>query len=498
MLRARASISQANLPPTSRAVSTVIDLTGITCCTHTGEWRHYRGVKAAWVLLGIAACRWDGQLAEGYQCGAGDRCPSGMMCVDGFCVSGSPDEDAGLDAEPIDAEPSPDADPSTVRCGGLANMRDDFEDPALDPHWWTFSDVGASTLESGGHLAVQLTAGTGSPYAGYTSAYRYDFTGSQIVAEVSQLGGEVTILEVRAYTGERAQLVGYGVSSELTAAVYNTADAGERVTIPYVAADHRYWRLREHLGDLLWEFSGDGDTWTELHSEPAPFAMEHVRGVVSAGEQVAAASEARFEVINPDAPAAGLCGVSTVVDAFGDTVMEPLWDHWEPTGTGACQLNETGGAVQMDWPGGVDSSWCGFTSQHLFALDAGGIYVDAMGVAGAPSFVSFLQVVDPWDDETRLEILRETTTISFRQRIDAVDVNVQDLTYDATAHRYWKIARSGTDAVFQTSPDASTWTTRYTTALMFDVDEVELVLGAGHYNDPGTAVTSYFRGINTP
>lgn len=441
--------------------------------------------------LGLAACRFDAELVEGYRCGDGDRCASGLMCVDGFCVSDAPD--AG---NAPDAAVEPDADPANLRCGTIALLRDDFADTVRAPQWDFFEDTGATIAETGGHLAVQFTAGTGSPYAGYTSSYRYDLTGSAFVAEVSQIaGGDTnTILEVRNYTGARAQVV--GEAGELVAGVYGVATSGTLNAIPYDATAQRFWRIRESMGVMYWEYSADGTAWEELHSQSSPFPIEHVRGIVSAGEQIATPTEARFEAVNPDEAPAGYCPASTLVDDFAATPLEPLWDFWMDAN---CTLTETGGVVQMTFATGVGSTWCGIASRHILELTDAGIYVDAMGVGDATRFVNYFQVITPYDFESRAEINREGGSIGFVQRIDGIDVNRLDETYNATNDRYWKIARSGTTILFQTSPDATTWTTRFSPAALFDLTQVAIVIGNGHYDPgPGTPVTSLFRGVNTP
>jgi len=444
------------------------------------------GASRAWLItatLGVAACKFDAALVEGYQCGVDDRCPSGLMCVEDLCVSGVADVDAG---------PDPDATPAAVGCGGLGLLRDEFADATRGPQWDFFEDPGATIAETGGHLAITVAANAGGPYAGYISSYRYDLTSSSITTEVTAIAGRNTILEIRNSVGERAQLAA-GVD-DLEAAVYGGPAEGTRTTIPYDAVAQRWWRFREADGTLYWEYSANGSSWTALHSEASPIDVTHVRGIVSAGDALVTASEARFEVINPDAPSVGFCAASTLVDPL-DGQLQPNWEFWED----ACDLTITGGRVQMSYPTGVGEAWCGFGSNHIYDLTESAIYIDAMGVALATNFTSYFQVMDAFDGETRAEIGREGGSIAFVQRVDGVEVDTEYDPYDATADRYWKIALVGADLVFQTSPDASTWVTHLTVAAGFDVSATRIVVGAGHYSPgPGTPVTTTFHGLNTP
>lgn len=442
----------------------------------------------AWLIaatLGLAGCRFDAERVDGYRCGADGACPSGSMCVDGFCVSETP---------LVDAEPGgdPDAAPAVQGCGGLALLRDDFATVARDPQWDYFEDPGATVVEAGGHLAISLTGGAGGPYAGYLSGYRYDLTDSAITVEVSAVAGHNTILEVRNYEGDRVQMV--AGDTQLVAAVFGGPNQGEPNAIPYDAVAQRWWRLRESAGTLTWEYSANGTAWTELASVPDPIALDHVRGVLAAGDALATTTEARFETLNPDAPTAGFCAASTLVDPF-TAGLEPNWQFWED----ACDLVEVGGRVQMTYPTGDGDAWCGFGSNHLYDLTLGDLYLDAQGVANATNFVNYFQVIDPSNDERRAEIGREGDTIAFVQRIDGTDVDTDYQTYDATDDRYWKLGASGGDVTYETSPDATTWTRRMTVPAMFDLDQVRVIIGAGHYAPgPGSPVTTNFQGVNTP
>jgi hypothetical protein len=444
----------------------------------------------AWLIvatLGVVGCRFDTDLVDGYRCGAGETCPSGSVCVDGFCVSGAPDADPG------DGGVVPDSAPPVQGCGGLGLLRDDFADTVRGPQWDYFEDTGATLSESGGHLSIALAANAGGPYAGYTSMYRYHGTDAALTVEVSAVAGHNTILEVRNYLGEKIQLV--AGDGDLVAAVFDAPSAGQRNAIPYDAVAQRWWRIREADGTLYWEYSANGTAWNELASEADPIDLAHVRGILSAGDALATASEAHFEQVNPDEPSVGYCAASTVVDPFDDGELEPTWDYWED----GCTFTMTGGHIGMSYPTGNGVAWCGINSRELYDLTAGGVYLDAQGVANAMYFVNFLQVIDPDDVDTRAEIGRQADSISFVQRIAAVDVDTMYATYSATDHRYWKIAAQAGQLVFQTSPDAATWTTRMSVDPMFDLTRVQLIIGAGHYDPgPGTPVTTMYQGVNTP
>jgi hypothetical protein len=72
------------------------------------------------------------------------------------------------------------------------------------------------------------------------------------------------------------------------------------------------------------------------------------------------------------------------------------------------------------------------------------------------------------------------------------------LTYDATAHRWWRMTETAGDIIFATSPDGTTWTTRRTaTAHGMDMTSVRVLLGAGRNTAVGGPFYAYFDNLNT-
>ncbi len=432
-----------------------------------------------------AGCSFSGGFGEGYRCSVGDTCPTGTSCVAGFCVVAEP-----LDAMP-DGPPGPDADISEAACGTLSLLQDSFTDPGDGAYWDPFWDVGATVAETGGQLAIGFGGGTGSPYGGYTSAFLYDLTGGAIAVAVPQTGGDNTILEVRTHAGEKIQLV--AEPAALVAVILDAANEGERARIPFDAVAHAHWRIREADGTLYWETSPDGTDWSELASEPVSFSVEHVEGIASAGGQRAVASEARFDSVNEGVTAGRFCPSSTVTDSFDTAPFSPIWENWSVPG---CTIAETGGDLVMTFTG-LDGAFCGIGSRHLVDLRDSELVLDATNVPPETMFVIYFQVIRPGDDETHLEINREGNTLGFEQTVDGTDTATGSTLYSATDHRYWRLRESGGTIFWDTSPDGVAWSNEGEAAVMFDLSNVEIIVGAGHYG-PGTgaAHSVRFGGVN--
>jgi hypothetical protein len=222
-----------------------------------------RALGFALALAGLGACSFDfGFGGTRYQCGTGERCPDGQTCVGGFCEASS---DGGAD---------PDAAPAAA-CGNLTLLQDTFDVAGVGAYWYDFADTGAGIGESGGQLVININANVNA-YAGYIGRFLFDLHGAWYEGEVSAVfpTGSNTILEVRNYLGNVIQLVHQ--DGMIAAATYNAPGATTYLERPWNPAE-RFWRIGEEGGDLVWQLSTDGDTWTDLNRRAPPFDISHVR-----------------------------------------------------------------------------------------------------------------------------------------------------------------------------------------------------------------------------
>ena len=465
-------------------------------CIQPGTRGHYGGVLEragiAAVVLVAAACSFQGGIDPGFQCGEDGWCPSGQQCVGGFCTRDPAAADAGPDADPN----APDAGPPAARCGTLSVLRDEFDDATPWPQFYSWQDTGVSISETGGHVVVDVPAGTAPGWAGYTTMHRYDLTGGAWEVKVSESGGHFTTIEVRAHTGARAQLL--NEDGTLLAAVYNVPDDGVRASRAYDPVDDLYWRIREDGGVLYWETSPDRAAWSELHSEPVPIPTEHVMGLVSGGGQLrGAASQLRFDDVNfASGDEHRYCPGSDLVDDFVGTSLDPQWEYWEDPD---CTTTVANGNLVFTFPYGVGSVWCGVGSRHLYDLRDSAVVLDTGGmVAGANNFITYFQAMEIGDDNTHLEIARDDDSVlSMDHLVGDVSMAGTTRSYNELDHRFWRLRGAGGRVFFETSPDNATWTTHVEDTARFDLSRVAIVIGAGHYlSGPSAPVTTQLFGIN--
>src|SRR5262249_51415155 len=156
----------------------------------------------------------------------------------------------------------------------------------------------------------------------------------------------------------------------------------------------------------------------------------------------------------------------------------------------------TGGSVVVSLDG-TAGAYCGLQSTHLYDLRDDALFIDARSLPQVQNaFESHMQLTAIGDGSRRLELVEDNNTLYVAQQKDGNQVNGMTTGYDSTQHRYWRLRASGSNVTWETSPDASNWSTRMSAKATFDLSAVRLLFGGGEYNGPIAPHTVRFGGVN--
>jgi hypothetical protein len=111
--------------------------------------------------------------------------------------------------------------------------------------------------------------------------------------------------------------------------------------------------------------------------------------------------------------------------------------------------------------------------------------VPNVGNGSTEAFVEFFV-----DADNRVNFIWSAGSLIMRKR-EAGANSSTSITYSLVDHRYLRISESGTDLLFDTSPDATTWTNRRTVAHGMNLSAGRVVVSAGYWGtetDPGSFV----------
>ncbi|HUQ01045.1 MAG TPA: hypothetical protein VM261_01060 [Kofleriaceae bacterium] len=412
----------------------------------------------------------------------------------GFCELGTDaagNDGGGDDDGGPDPDASTDATPTSVACGTLALLRDDFATAGDGPFFEPFMASNVTVTESTGRLVIDLAPGQDG-YGGYESFYQYNFLGGgELVTEVVENSADNTILEVRNGLGNKAQLVEQ--NGQISAALYNVASPGVLATRAWNTSEV-FWRIREENGDMLWETSANRQTWNLLHRRALPFDVTHVQGIVAAGGKVSTLSRSSFEQVNPDATGSLFCPSAMLTDDFTTAGFYPAWYMYQNSG---CTTTKSGGNLVLAFQVGSTSAFCGMDSSHLWDFSRGnGVAIDANTFPSTANFTSYMTASLPGNNTTRIEFELDGTTLYMRILVNDAPMSPMTLTFNRTTHRWWRLRGDGSSAIWETSTDGSAWTERHRATVPFSLTALDFNIGGGRYGTIAAPLTITLPGIN--
>jgi hypothetical protein len=173
-------------------------------------------------------------------------------------------------------------------------MSDYFNDESTAAEKWelgaltaglSFTDEEIAVSEEGGRLQISPRSGiTGRSYYGYVSKSAWDMTACHARVEVGQVtgGSADTIFAIGSDSNNWFGFVAEGGRLYLQS---KAAGRKNSTDVPFSLTRHRFWRLRHEAAEnkILWETSGDGQTWVTLRSLTPQIPLTSLRVYLGAG-----------------------------------------------------------------------------------------------------------------------------------------------------------------------------------------------------------------------
>lgn len=189
----------------------------------------------------------------------------------------------------------------------IATLRDNFEDNNLASAWQSFASGSATVAETSGQLRITLPSNTaGTHSAGILSNSRYDLTGDSFTVNIDTMvaTGVAATATWTLLNDNNNRLLWRQVSGTLTAETMINGVTTVRYTVAWNASTYKYLRIRESSGNVLWESSNNGTSWTTRATVAAPFAITDLQVMFNAQcGNVSSPGSFRIEDVNLIRPA---------------------------------------------------------------------------------------------------------------------------------------------------------------------------------------------------
>ncbi|WP_052720209.1 hypothetical protein [Actinoplanes rectilineatus] len=182
---------------------------------------------------------------------------------------------------------------------------------------------------------------------------------------------------------------------------------------------------------------------------------------------------------------------STLVDDFDDGTLSSKW----PNSYGG--ITESGGRVQIP----CGTGYAALQSGYVHTLDS--VYLQVWAPAANGATECYVDVLlyspgQPGGTDVSIHIDTVTGNIQAKSRSGYYDPAPSTVAYSATSHRWVRIRVSGGNTLFETSPDASAWTTlRTLTTPAWLAAAADLSLNVEAHRDSGTANVAEADNVNT-
>ena len=166
-------------------------------------------------------------------------------------------------------------------CSGSAvsTLADNFNDNQVSSLWAPYQI--SATAQEINHQVEIVVPGPINKFAGFVSAGSYTLLGchaSMAILQSPQHPNTVTHMSLSPDPSSGADLAEV---QQIGKSLYFVLSVGGVATdackIPYLPIAHRYWRIRELGGELLWETGQDGVGWVIQRRENTPAFASSVR-----------------------------------------------------------------------------------------------------------------------------------------------------------------------------------------------------------------------------
>lgn len=345
---------------------------------------------------------------------------------------------------------------------------DTFHDGVVDSDKWPSNyntgPGGALPTEAGGRAVVPCDTG----FAAFTSDNVYTLASSHAWVEMypPAAGGAATeawaqLLITSATAGTDVIFEVNAVTGMLTMAVRTGYFDPDAVSLTYDPGAHRWLRISEAAGDLVWSTSGDGLTWTERRTATAPAWMSDADLEIQliSHRDSGTPDVAEFGHFNVIPSTAVFTDLTDTFDAAAvDTVKWP--DNYN-TGPGGALPDQVDGRARVP----CDSGFAAFASAPIYTLQGSEARVHVTPPPGGDHIEAYTQLLilsDVSGTQLVFEVDTATNLLLMAIHEGFVDENATTIPYDPVAHAWLRLREAATILYWDTSPDGRGWTTRHT------------------------------------
>ena len=191
---------------------------------------------------------------------------------------------------------------------------------------------------------------------------------------------------------------------------------------------------------------------------------------------------ARFDDLRGATAAVGpACKLATLQDDFAQSSEATLWRRSgdDP----GCKRAYVDGRLQFDFTDG-ESGYCALRSSRFYDLSASAISLRAVELTAPGKTAETYLELRAIGGDSVLAVANGDVLILARKPAGGVTEDIFSTSYEPSDFAYWRLRESNGDVLLETSDDGTSFALRAQYTPSFDPSRVEVILGAGTWNDP--------------
>lgn len=345
-------------------------------------------------------------------------------------------------------------------------LRDTFDDGTVDTVKWPSNyNTGAGGLptETGGRARVACDTG----FSAFTSDNTYTLADSHAWVETypPTAGGAATeawaqLLITSSTSGTDVIFEVNAVTGDLTMAVRTGFFDPGATTLTYDPVAHRWLRISEAGGTLVWSTSPDGLTWTVRRSTTSPAWVSDTDLEIQliTHRDSGIADFAEFDNFNITPSTAVFADLTDTFDA--PAVDTAKWPDNYNTGPGGAP-DQSGGRARVP----CDTGFAAFASAPIYRLEGSHAHTQVVPPPGAGANEAYAQMLilsNVPGTQLVFEIDTATNLLLMTSHVDFTDTGGAAIPYSAADHAWLRIREDAGTLHWETAPDGREWTSRHT------------------------------------
>lgn len=185
---------------------------------------------------------------------------------------------------------------------------------------------------------------------------------------------------------------------------------------------------------------------------------------------------------------------ATFSDNFNDNSLSASWD--ESLAGDASRINEQNGQIEITHP--VGAQYNTLVTALPYDLTGSNFYVKVVDVGSLTQDSHEVQLMIFLDSNNKVWLMFNDGNLKAFKLVAGVQAQVgSNLAYSSTDHLYFRLSESGGTISFDTAPDGSTWTSRFTLANPFAITAIKMAMVVGNWQAEASESYGYFDDFNT-